>query len=42
MIRNSLVILGLSAVLLAADEKPETAPDAIVAVVNGRKLPPTK
>lgn len=38
MIRNSLVILGLSAVLFAADEKPATAPDAIVAVVNGRKM----
>jgi len=36
--RKCLVVVGLATLVLAADEKPATAPDAVVAVVNGRKM----
>jgi parvulin-like peptidyl-prolyl isomerase len=36
--RKYLVLLGLSLSILAAEDKPAVAPDAVVAVVNGQKM----
>jgi parvulin-like peptidyl-prolyl isomerase len=36
--RKYLVLLGLTLSILAAEDKPAVAPDAVVAVVNGQKM----